>query len=281
MCHRAGGQALGCSAFRRHAEHLELPVALDNFLHEAGPGARLAIHHEQVRIQRGGFQHGRGFDGVGRLRHPVAVDRENAADHFAQDEVGFDEQHGLGATCDRQRGQGGRHRLLGLRGFRQENFQRRAGTGQALHGDVPVVLRHDVLHHRETEAGARGLGGEERLEHSPARCVVHAVSGIGHLQRRITPRTHFQVGAILGFSRAVVERAQRELAAVGHGVTRVDREIQDGVFKLSRIGIHRPNARRQHSFNLDGLANGALDEIGHAAYHGVGDQRLRVEGGLP
>ena len=63
-----------------------------------------------------------------------------------------------------------------------------------------------------------------------------------------------------------------ELAAVGHGVARVDREVEDRVFELVGIGLDPPQAGGEHGLDLDRLAERAVEQFRHA-----GDQLVDVD----
>ncbi len=67
-----------------------------------------------------------------------------------------------------------------------------------------------------------------------------------------------------------VRRLDYELAAAGHGIARVDGEIEHGILDLAGVRAHRPQARRQQRAERDGLAQRAPQQLGH-------DQHLLVE----
>jgi hypothetical protein len=52
----------------------------------------------------------------------------------------------------------------------------------------------------------------------------------------------------IGLVEVGVRGLDGELAAVRHGVARVDREVEDGVFELVRVGLDAPEPRGQHRF---------------------------------
>ena len=56
----------------------------------------------------------------------------------------------------------------------------------------------------------------------------------------------------------------RELAAVRHGVARVDRQVEHGAFELVRIDMGEPQAAGQHGLQPDALAERAAQQFGHA-----------------
>ena len=64
------------------------------------------------------------------------------------------------------------------------------------------------------------------------------------------------------------------MAAVRHGVARIDGEIEQGILELVGIGESLPQAARQHGLDVDGLAESATQQLGHA-----GDQAVDVQSG--
>ncbi len=69
-----------------------------------------------------------------------------------------------------------------------------------------------------------------------------------------------------------IRRLDRQLAAVGHRVARIDREIDDGAFQFVLIDFRRPESAGKHSLKFDRRAKRAAHHIGNA-----GDELVRVE----
>jgi hypothetical protein len=61
-----------------------------------------------------------------------------------------------------------------------------------------------------------------------------------------------------------VARGQGQAAAVGHGVARVDRQVEQGEVELQRVDRHRPQVVRALQFELDALAQHVADQL-----HGI------------
>ena len=78
-----------------------------------------------------------------------------------------------------------------------------------------------------------------------------------------------------------VARLERQFAAFGHGVARIDREIQNRVLELGLIDQCLPEARRRFHMDFDRLAEAALQQIEHPDQHAVGVRRLGLESLLP
>ncbi len=73
------------------------------------------------------------------------------------------------------------------------------------------------------------------------------------------------------FEVAILDADLQPAGAV-HGVARVDREVEDRIFKLERIDPHRPDVVGQLGFHYHALAQCAVDQLGHA-----GDQIARID----
>src|SRR5579859_3348539 len=122
----------------------------------------------------------------------------------------------------------------------QIDLKRRAFAGSAVHPDVSIALFYYAVDRGKTEAGtlAALLGGEEGLEDVGENGRVHACSCvvdgkayvISHAGTRMCPR-------ILRIEMCVCS-LNLELAAVGHGVARVDCEIHDDLMDLTLVGLH-------------------------------------------
>ena len=57
--------------------------------------------------------------------------------------------------------------------------------------------------------------------------------------------------------------AQGERAALGHGVAGVDGDVEDRRLELRRIGLDRAQAVGELGADLDPLAQGAVEQVGH------------------
>ena len=94
-------------------------------------------------------------------------------------------------------------------------------------------------------AGPR-LGGEEGVEDALTHRFVHAVAGVGHVNA-----DHL----------AVSTAAQAQGAAVGHGVTGVDGEVQQGIFQLSTVNPGAKSRYLKFKRQRDALPDAVFDEI--------------------
>ncbi len=65
-----------------------------------------------------------------------------------------------------------------------------------------------------------------------------------------------------------------QLAATGHRITGVDREVQQRIFHLIKVDLNRPGARGLNRLNLDPLAQCAAQQLRHAAHQPIGVHTL-------
>ena len=84
------------------------------------------------------------------------------------------------------------------------------------------------------------FGGEERFEDAVLGLAVHAGAGIGNGQQYIAARFHHRMLLLFAFAHLGIAGLKDELAALGHGIARVDRQIHHHLFDLAGIGFHRP-----------------------------------------
>ena len=96
----------------------------------------------------------------------------------------------------------------------QDEF--RASTDLALHTDSATVGLDDFAGRRQTEPGPLRLGRIERLEHSHRRGLVHAATGIDHIDRDTTGNDI---------------RSDQKLPAIGHRFERIFHKIDQGGLK--------------------------------------------------
>ncbi len=83
----------------------------------------------------------------------------------------------------------------------------------------------------------------------------------------------------MGAAQGEVGAFDRQLAARGHGVAGVDRQVQDGAFQLIGVGARAPEIGGRDHRHVDLLAEGAMEQILHgmdqvADVEGLGIQRL-------
>ena len=128
---------------------------------------------------------------------------------------------------------------------------------------------------RQSEPGAfaERLGREERLENSRQHVRRDADAGIGHRQRHEVSLELVDPVALL---QGDVARRQRDDAAAGHGVARIDRDIDQRELELRDVDLDRPDIGRDVAFELNVSAQRADQHLVHGldAFLEVGDDRI-------
>ena len=100
----------------------------------------------------------------------------------------------------------------------------------------------------------------------------HADAGVGDADHDILAGRHLGLPGRVALVEMGVGGLDRELAAVRHGVARIDREVEHRDLQLVGIDMHAPQPARQHRLDRDLLAERAPQQVGHA-----GDQPVDVE----
>src|SRR5262245_17442702 len=116
---------------------------------------------------------------------------------------------------------------------RQKNTKRSAARfGVCV--DKAAGLFDDSIDRRQPEPGtlADFLGGEERFEDLLNNVRWNAGAGVADFNEHIVGSVHAFIGEFSAFLGRNVGRTQSELAAIGHGIARIDRKIYDDLFEL-------------------------------------------------
>ena len=133
--------------------------------------------------------------------------------------------------------------------------------------DEAARLLDDAVDRREAEAGALAhlLGGEERLEDLAEHAGRNAAAGVGDRQRAVVGDRQ-DVGAelrdLVRLHRIGLDR-QRSAALRHHRVAGVDREVDDHLLELARVGADRPEVAAMLDDELDRLAEQPLQQVRH------------------
>ena len=177
-----------------------------------------------------------GFGGVGRLERGVAQALDLGHDIAAHQRIVLDDEDGFVAALDVRRDQRFRGGLVQSGRPRQVDLDGRAVAFLAVDLDVPARLLDEAEHHAEPEAGALAdlLGGEEGIEHPFEQRGGNAGAGVADGDHDIVAGRDLAVHARIVFVEKDVAGLERELAAVGHGVARIDRQIEHGRGELVR-----------------------------------------------
>ena len=112
----------------------------------------------------------------------------------------------------------------------QRNGERRAAAKRSLHADVAVVALDDAIRNRhpEARAGPERLRGVERLEDAPPRLFRHAWPIVRYRQRG---------------RRVIRGQRNRNVAAFGHRVLRIQHDVQQRLLHLGRVAFDRSGVR--------------------------------------
>ncbi|MNV37307.1 hypothetical protein D3C71_1288220 [compost metagenome] len=94
--------------------------------------------------------------------------------------------------------------------------------------DAAVRAFDDALARDQPQPGAVGLGGEERIEQVRQGLRAHPGAFVGH--RDAQP--------FLALAVAVGRRAQGQAAPLGHGLDRIQGQVQQHLLQLGVVGIH-------------------------------------------
>lgn len=137
---------------------------------------------------------------------------------------------------------------------RKVDPERRALVLGALHGDRTAVLLGDPVGGREAETAALSdlLGGEERLEDTVLRLLVHAGSGIRDRQDRVGSGPFDAKPLGSGGIEMDRIRGDRQLTPrPRHRVAGIDDQVHQHLLELAGGGVDGTDARRRRDHQLD------------------------------
>ena len=146
-----------------------------------------------------------------------------------------------------------------------------------MHLDEAAALLDDAVNRGESQPGALALlfGSEERLEDAGARLGIHAGSGVADIEANVWA-SHRSLR-----QRAMLKRdiggADDELAAAGHGIARVDRQVHDDLLGLAGIGLGAAQRGIEIANQIHVFADQAAQELLHVCDHGVHVQNFGSE----
>ena len=134
---------------------------------------------------------------------------------------------------------------------------------------------HGAVNRRQTEPRAltEWLRREERLEHALAHLIAHARARVADTQHHRGARREARTERS---ARGLVERDRtvrdRQGAAVGHRVLRVERKVQDRMLHRGCIGAYVARSIARHHDQVDVLVQCAREQPRH-----VGDEPADLE----
>ncbi len=220
-----------------------------------------------------------GLSPVRGLQDHVAIATKDVSSENAHLVVILDEQYRLGAAKAiglRLR----RHGRVGVAAdLRELELEGRSVARLAVDPDVSPTLLDDAKDRREPEAGAFALllRGEEGLEDPCLRFAAHPDAGVAHRDSHVRAREHSGVFHLVVVIHLDVRRLDGQLAAIGHGVARIDREVHQKLLDLSGVGLDAPELGRRKYRQLDVCAEHASEHLVHVGDALVQVQDLRLE----
>ena len=119
-----------------------------------------------------------------------------------------------------------------------------------------MVLLDDAVARGEPQAGAlaRALGRKEWLEDVVEDVALHAGAGVRDGKDDPASGRDCGRGSARGWFHECVASLDHEPTAARHGVTGVDREIDEELFHLARICLDQRQVRVHHRGDFDVLA---------------------------
>ena len=214
--------------------------------------------------------------------HPIAERPHLTLENPAQFLIVFHKQHALRAIADRRPEFAfQRHRIAV--GCRENQLDRRANTLLGIDSSRTVELPHQTVDHRQAHAGpfTDRLGGIEGLEGARHLLFRHADTRIRDRKEHVASRLQLLLALldVLG-PYPHVRRFDRQSSAVGHRVSRVQREIEERAFGLSGIDLRIPEAATSNRLDLDALRNDPSQHPVHALHQVVEVDGCSVERGI-
>src|SRR5262245_38598515 len=129
--------------------------------------------------------------------------------------------------------------LLAFEYTRQIDTEAAAFAYRTVHPNVAATLLHGAIDHGEAKACAFAefFGGEKRFENMRLGFFIHAEASVGNGKHDVTAGDGAEVALRVRIIEFDVRGLERNSAAVGHGIARVDNEIEDDLFDLSGVGF--------------------------------------------
>ena len=122
----------------------------------------------------------------------------------------------------------------------------------AVNIDVAIRLFDEAVDHAETEPRPLSdvLGGEERLEHLVEQAAGNSLAGVAHRDHDVVARLDLAAHAWVVLVEYDIPGFQRQLAAIRHRVTRVERKVKDCGRELAGIDQRRRRHRATASIRF-------------------------------
>jgi len=141
-----------------------------------------------------------------------------------------------------------------------------------------VVTLDDCVDDGEPHPDPRphALGRVEGFE-DPLECLpLHAASRVREGELHVVPGLHARVSAAEGLVEPDVARSDDDLPAVGHGILRVDPQVEQGVFELHRVAVDGVQVRGQSKLRRNRFGDGPGQRLLGLAHHLVEIEGLQA-----
>ena len=109
-----------------------------------------------------------------------------------------------------------------------------------------VMVAHGAIGDRQSKSGALAdfLGRKERLENPSPQRLIHTKTGIDNADVQVGRGGGIaEQGA--DFERIRLRGLQRQLTSGGHGVARIDADVEQRLMNLRRVGHNQGQVARQ------------------------------------
>ena len=119
-----------------------------------------------------------------------------------------------------------------------------------------MLFQHPVNRgetHASTLAGI--FGRKKWLKNSTNRSRIHSITGIFHRQADVRTKLRFGIAVPRRFVDFDSRGREGQLAAVGHGIARIQRKIHDDLFDIAGISENRRQIGSQLHIKGDVLAD--------------------------
>src|SRR5690606_5521499 len=103
---------------------------------------------------------------------------------------------------------------------------------------IASALLNDAIHRGKPEARALAhlFGGEKWFENTPEGLLAHANARVSDAQHRVATLRHSGESGWVSRVHANAFGSKGELAAFGHGISSIDRQVQEHLFQLPCVG---------------------------------------------
>ena len=146
---------------------------------------------------------------------------------------------------------------------------------------MPTRLTSEAVDHRQPKTGALadGFGGKKRIEHAAHQMLRYAATVVADTQLYVVARGQGAVGGGKDTVEVAIGGLHGQRATRGHGVARVDHQVEQGAFELVRVGFGGPQGIAQTHVQADAFVDAALQQLAHGCHqlidlHGLGVKRL-------